>query len=118
MHAVVQLQEHFSISCRSADIRFQNSHTKLIDEVIRLPQKYRGSLGLGSAVDDDDDRALAGKFRRVRSIQPAAYFAAVEALPCHQLWNRERSRIESAGLALRPAVYLSSPEIHRVHVRR
>ncbi len=72
-------------------------------------------LSFRPAVDQDHHRARAGKFRQ-RSIEKSADGTAVPALPMNQLGLREIRRVQSASLAVRPALRFIGIGIDRIDV--
>ncbi len=101
--AVVELGEGLAEAGRAAHVREQDRDAELVDQEVVAAEEGRPRLALGAAVDVDHHRPRAGEARR-RLVQQAGDRATVEALPAHDLRLGEGGGVESAGLALGPAL--------------
>src|ERR1044072_5659352 len=85
LKAVVEFQERFYVTFRSADVRKDDGAAELVDEIIVPPQIGGAVLRFRAAVDIDDNRPRSGKLRGVRQIEKSGDFFSVERFPADQL---------------------------------
>ena len=101
--AVVQRQESFAETGRSADIGVKERDAELVDQIIVAPQKMRLRLAFRAAVDMDDQRPFALVAGGVGPVQITGHFFAVEAGDLDQFRRHIGGGVETAGLAPGPA---------------
>src|SRR5262249_33683248 len=115
--SVVELKEGLPVTRRAPDVRHENGHPELVDDVVPRAQKVRTRLPLGTSVDLDRHGALARELRGVGLVEEARNLTPIEALPGHQLRLGPVGRVEPAELALRPALDLPRLDVVRIRVR-
>src|SRR5207244_3601455 len=102
---------------RTANVGEDVGHAHLVEVVVVAAQESGAELAFGATVDVDYHGPPAGELGG-RLVKESRDGAAVEAAPVNQLCVLERLRIQTARLALGPAVYFAGPGIQGIDVRR
>src|SRR6185437_4166393 len=92
--------------------------SQLVNVVVGSGAESGARLPFRTAMDVDDHRTLAGELRIGRLIQVSRNGTAVKGLPVDQFRRDELCRIQSAGLAVGPALKLVRLRVKGIAVER
>ena len=113
---IVEREKRFPVTRRTAHVRIHQRDSEFVQIIIEPRLKARMRLPLGSAVNAYQHRARPRKARGIRPVNNRRNAQPIEALQLHHLWLDERRGIQSARLALRPALDFSRRDRERINV--
>src|SRR5215831_20064905 len=116
MHAVIELKEGLAVTRRPANIWKNQGNPKLVQIVVAPPQEARTRLPFRPAMNVDDHRALAGKFRGIGTVEESGQHFAVKCLPLDELGFSKRRGVQSACFAEGPALDLAGLGVGRINI--
>src|SRR5262249_39788691 len=80
MHSIIELKEGLTVTCGAANIWKEHGNTKFVHVVVVPSQEARTRLPFRSAMNVDDHRTLAGKFRGIGTAKESGESFAVKGL--------------------------------------